>query len=272
MRAFVINLDRSPDRLASFADQANRFGIDFERIEAFDGKKLTAEQLMEFRSRQAQFQPIDDGNIGLMLSHQKAWKSLLAGGDQCAAIFEDDVVMSSTIARALESIDRTNGDFDIIKLETTLRKVVCSGETSTLSPQHRMQPLLTWHGGTAGYVISRKCAARLLIDRDKITDIIDLTLFHPRSRITRKFNIQQLIPAVCVQSQFLAEQRGPEFESTLGKPSVDSHLLRYGIWVDAKRFVRRQHESIRRRWLARQTSNEELVVPLSGSDALGRAA
>ncbi len=40
MRVVVINLDRSPERLAEFGAEAARCGLDFERLPAIDGRLL----------------------------------------------------------------------------------------------------------------------------------------------------------------------------------------------------------------------------------------
>jgi glycosyl transferase, family 25 len=272
MQSYVINLDRSPERLRYFQTQAEAVGLDFERISAFDGKLLPNNVISRMRSIPFQFQPVDIGNIGLLLSHQVAWEKLLQSNAPHAAVFEDDAILAPSIVRTLRAIDEQQPEFDLIKLETTLRKVVCSRQAVVLDSGNTLRTLLTWHGGTAGYVVSRRGAEQLLAKRDETSDIIDLLLFHPSSRATSNFVVQQLVPAACIQSQFLKQQSNPTFESTLGKPSVGDQFLRYGLKVDSKRFVRRQLESIRRRFLASRPSNEQLFVSFAATDQTCRVA
>ena len=272
MQSYVINLDRSPDRLRYFQQQAASIGLAFERIAAVDGKQLSDDQIAEVRSTSFQFQPIDVGNIGLLRSHQMAWQRLLDSDQPHAAVFEDDVILAPSIARTLTAIDARQPEFDVIKLETTLRRVVCSKQSVALDSGDELKSLLTWHGGTAGYVISRRGAEHLLARKRETSDIIDLVMFHPRSRIAKGLDIRQLVPAACIQSQFMPRQDNPIFDSTLGKPTVGDHLLRYGIWIDARRFVRRQFESLRLRVLAKRSDNEQRFIPYVMSQQWRRAA
>ncbi|OUT55329.1 MAG: hypothetical protein CBB71_20400 [Rhodopirellula sp. TMED11] len=272
MQSYVINLDRSPERLEYFGQQAESAGLQFERIAAYDGKLLSQEEIDAIRSVPFQFQPIDLGNIGLLKSHQLAWQRLLDSNQPYAAVFEDDVILSPQITQALQSIDTQQPTFDLAKLETTLRKVAMSREPLQASSKHALHRLHSWHGGTAGYVVSAQGAEKLLSRKDQTSDIIDLVMFHPFSRIASGLNIQQLVPAACIQSQFVADQENPFFESTLGKPTVGDRFLRYGVRVDSRRFVRRQFESLRRRYLAGRSENMQQVVPFSSRDSVRRAA
>ncbi len=272
MQSYVINLDRSPDRLEFMQEQANRFGLELERIPAIDGQQLPSEVVDDIQSTVSAFQPVDTGNIGLFLSHKLAWRALLDSGDLHAAVFEDDAVLAPTIGQTLNAIDECLPEFDIIKLETTLRKVVCSRQTTRLSSGDSLKPLLSWHGGTAGYVISRRGAVKMLSEQREVPGIIDQIMFHPSSPLTSGFDIQQLNPAACIQSQFLPKEGSTIFESTLGKPGTGGRLFRYGFWIDARRLVRRQMESLRRRSLASEEDNEEIVVPFTATQQTRRAA
>ncbi len=272
MKSYVINLDRSPDRLKFFQEQANTFGLSFERVSAIDGQHLSPQDVREIQSESPEFQPLDSGNIGLYLSHKKCWQSLVESGAPHVAVFEDDAVLSPSISNTLRAIDEQRPNFDIIKLETSLRKIVCLREAIELSSGDKLQRLLSWHGGTAGYVISLACADRILQEKRPVPGIIDQTLFHPFSTVSSQFNIQQLNPAACIQSQFLAEENAKVFSSTLGRPRTRAKFFRYGPWIDASRMVRRQVESLRRHILARRADNEQIVIPFGATQRSRRAA
>lgn len=272
MQCYVINLDRSPDRLKFMQDQAEVVGLEFARISAIDGKQLPQDFVENIQSSSSEFQPVDRGNIGLFLSHKLAWQALIDSGNPQAAVFEDDAILSPTINQTLYAIDQRQPEFDIIKLETTLRKIVCSRQSIELGSGDSLRKLLSWHGGTAGYVISQRGAKRMLSEEREVPGIIDQIMFHPRSPITSKFNIQQLNPAACIQSQFLPKESSTVFGSTLGKPGTGGRLFRYGPWVDARRLVRRQLESLRRRSLANRPANEELIVSFAAMQLDRRTA
>lgn len=272
MQSYVTNLDRCPDRWASMQQQARSFGISIERISAIEGARLSPQVLAKIRSGRSEFQPLDVGTIGLYLSHKIAWQRLLDSGDRYAAVFEDDVVLTPDIHQILSAIDHQRPACDLIKLETTLRKVVCARQIADLGCGHVLRPLLSWHGGSAGYVISRSAASRLLSEPLEVPGIIDQVLFHPFSRISSQLNIVQLVPAACVQTQFLPRSTHTVFESTLGKPRSRRRLTRFGLWIDAQRLVRKQLESLRRRVLTAQAANDSLVVPYCPAQLHRRAA
>jgi glycosyl transferase family 25 len=265
MKSYVINLDRCPDRLVCFEEQAKQVGIEFTRLRAIDARELLPEIVDDPKWKSFQFQPIDLGNLGLLLSHRQAWQELVDSELPHATIFEDDVRLGSNIRSVFDGIDRGDYPFDILKLETTLRRVICSERGESVAPENEMKNLLSWHGGTAGYVISRQAAERLISRWDTMNDIIDLTLFHPESRSVAGLEIKQLVPAVCIQSQFLDASSLPVFASTLGKPATHSRFFRYGPWTDLKRLARRHRDSMRRRTLKRSPSNREMVIPFGDS-------
>ena len=62
MKAYLINLDRSPERLAHFSAQARRAGLAFERIAAVDGRTLDEAQRARSVSPRFEFQPLNPGD------------------------------------------------------------------------------------------------------------------------------------------------------------------------------------------------------------------
>lgn len=73
MRSYLINLDRSPERLermsALFADME----VDFIRVSAIDGKKLTQQEIDGWLSGSGNFYRLGPGEIGCFLSHRRCW-------------------------------------------------------------------------------------------------------------------------------------------------------------------------------------------------------
>ena len=116
MKSYLINLDRSTERLEFFTRQAELLGIPFERISAVEGRRLSSEDLASAVSATFEFQPINAGEIGLFMSHKLAWQKLLASGEPHAAVFEDDAVMAPTMKSVMKAIDLEVADFDVIKL------------------------------------------------------------------------------------------------------------------------------------------------------------
>lgn len=272
MKVYLINLDRSPDRLNFFQSQADRLGLPFERISAVDGRRLTAEELRDAVSVSYEFQPVNAGEIGLFQSHKRAWEKLIDSGEPHAAVFEDDALMSASIVKAFQAIDCEHPVFDVIKLETTLRRTVCSRQGFSFSSGHRLQKLLSWHGGTAGYVISRDCAGRLLELKHKVSDPIDQVMFNPMSKVSRQLNLQQLNPAVCIQQDILQSSEAARFGTTIDRNVSRRGLFRHGPLIDLRRFLKKMQERSRRNRLSADPANVCDMIPFADSQSASRAA
>jgi glycosyl transferase family 25 len=259
MKAYVINLDRSPERLAHFSDQATRAGLAFERLPAVDGRKLDAAERERAISPHFQFQPLNPGEVGIFMSQRAAWQRLVDSGEPMAAVFEDDVVLSAQAGRLLEALSQAGWQADVVKLETTQRPVVLGTPETNLDATHALRPLRSWHGGAAGYVLTRACARRLLDATWPLADPVDQVLFNPMSRICASLNVLQLSPGLCIQKNLL--ERGHTAESVFGT-TIDRHrsrglLLRHGLAIDLRRAVLKQRGRWRR-WRLAQTPGHDL--------------
>ena len=263
MKCFLINLDRSPERLGFFDAQASKYGMPYERIPGVDGRQLSDIECDRMRSDHFDFQPINPGEIGLFLSHRSIWTRLIDQDLPYAAVFEDDAVVSPDIESVLMAIDAARPAVDIIKLETTGRKVVTESASQPLGKTHRLHKLLSWHGGTAGYVVTHAGARKLLEATWPLADPIDQVMFHPLSRVRPQLRVMQLEPAVCIQKNIL-EKSGvdPVFNTTIDRHASRGPMFRHGLWVDLRRAWKKHLERRLRRRLAGQPGHRYQVVPL----------
>jgi len=272
MHSYLINLDRSPDRLRYFTAQATAGGIPFERIRAIDGRELDTTDFAHTVAATYEFQPIDAGYVALFMTHKQIWQQIVDSQQPHAAVFEDDAVLASDLRVTLDAIDRERPEFDVIKLETTHRKVVCGRRAIELASGNSLQTLRSWHGGTAGYVISRQGAQKLLQLKDQVSDVIDQVMFNPLSRVCSQLNVYQLNPAGCIQKDILDRNSPDAFGTTIDRGCTKKRLFRHGVRVDLLRFVKKQQESARRRQLARDPNNVQLVIPFASRIEVKQAA
>lgn len=119
---FLINLDRSAERLEHMTAQLNNIGLAFERIRAVDGMELRlnvddADDLcIDFEYwRKYHHRDMLASEIGCYLSHLCALKKFRASPNKFALILEDDAELSADIIEILRSIT-ANADWDIVKL------------------------------------------------------------------------------------------------------------------------------------------------------------
>ena len=243
---YVINLDRSPERLEHFRLQAAREGFEFQRISAVDGSRLdksTMDRLLSIGSGYRRFTP---GEVGCYLSHRRAWARLLHDGFETGFIAEDDAHLANT-SRFLQNSAWLPAEFDLIKADTFYRLCEFNAEAHSTSWGHTLRRPKSYQAGAAGYFISSQGAIRLLEATENHCDAIDEIMFDPRLGVAQSLIIYQLDPAICVQDGFARHgggQRG--FRSTigpggklLGKPSGMAK-----VWREVSRPFSRLHYRI----------------------------
>jgi glycosyl transferase, family 25 len=265
VKSYLINLDRSPERLAFFREQAQRAGVVFERIAAVEGALLDADARKSLLSPSYTFQPLNDGELGVFLSHRVCWERLMAGSDSFAAVFEDDVLLAEGTGEIIDRISTLQPQCDLIKLETTLRTVVVESSGLEVSASYRLGALKTWHGGAAAYIVSRGGARKLLSRTMPLADPVDQVMFNPISPISALLEIAQLIPAVAVQHEILdSSARASLFPSTIGRHRMQRFLFRHGPVTDLKRAWLKHKERRRRNRLARTEGLTSMIIPFAG--------
>ena len=96
-KVFLINLDRSTERLEKAAQQLNRLNVPFERITAVDGSQLTKAEIdaafdIEQAERRTAYN-LTIGEMGCYLSHGECWRRIIAEALDFAIVLEDDLVL-----------------------------------------------------------------------------------------------------------------------------------------------------------------------------------
>ena len=274
MIALVINLDRSPERLAAFAEQARLAGLDFERLRAVDGRQLSETEQAQAVAPDFEFEPLNPGEIAIFMSQRAAWQRIVASGQAFGAVFEDDVVLSPATAAVLRAIEALAPPADVIKLETSGRPVVLTDPRSPLPTGHTLRRLLSWHGGAAGYVVSRGAARRLLRLTDPLHDPVDQILFNPMSSICASLTVLQAVPGLCMQRNILERQaEGSVFGTTIDRHKSRGLLWRHGPWIDLRRAWKKHLERRLRRRLARLPGHElhSVAFDRNGTGAITKA-
>jgi GR25 family glycosyltransferase involved in LPS biosynthesis len=181
--AFIINLDRSRERLSAAASQLDQAGIDWQRISAIDGHAF--DEATVARYDVATFarnvgRGISGSEIALHLSHMKATEAFLESGSSAGLIFEDDFVIDdlSTFKRVTSALMRCPGCWDIVKLSGVHRYSLPVKQACLVAPHVLAAPLLKLTGATC-YLINRLAAAIILERLPPINDHFDHRLDQP---------------------------------------------------------------------------------------------
>ena len=250
MRVLVINLDRSPERLAEFRAEASRLGLAFERLPAVDGRSLSEEDVAARVDPHFRFQPMGPGEVGVFLSHREAWRIAAEGPDRWIAVMEDDARLADDLPALLGEIEEIDPDAGIVRLETTLRRVVVEDDGVSLTPGRSLHRMRSWHGGTAAYVIHRNAAADLLARSERISDPLDQWLFNPLSPVFGTLTIGQVVPGAAVQAALLdVASSDAAATSTSGRKAPGGGFrfrTRHGLATDARRLALKLVERAKR--------------------------
>ena len=109
MKAFLINLDRHPERLAVAQTRLSQMGVEAVRMPAVDGSTLSPAArraaVSRFHALLARGRLYTPGQIGCTLSHHAVYRRMIAENIPTALVFEDDVLLSPGFPAALSAAE-----------------------------------------------------------------------------------------------------------------------------------------------------------------------
>lgn len=187
VHVFLINLDRSADRLARCAPILDGLGLSWERVPGVEGKALDAARLAALNPNPTPhgewFRPLTPGEIGCFLSHLRCWQLIEERGLDCALVLEDDFEAhdACTLQNLQALADSATGahPWDVLKL-TRLRQGAKRVATVREAEGTPLQLCFGGKGpedGTA-YLVSRRGAAKLTPRREHLLRPVDFELKH----------------------------------------------------------------------------------------------
>jgi glycosyl transferase family 25 len=156
----VINLDRSPDRLAWITRQFEGLRLPFTRVPGIDGMTLPEPLPGIDRAlfRTCHGRELRGTDAGSYLGHLRALAMFLATGHRYAVILEDDILLSRDAVRLVEMLtaDGAPEDWDTVKLtgNGTIRQL----NMRRLTDEFHLSVLWTRLPGAAGYLVNRRAA------------------------------------------------------------------------------------------------------------------
>lgn len=204
LRSYLINLDRSAERLAFMRRQFDDLGIQFERISAVDGRSLSRDDYAD--------SPLALSEIGCLLSHRAAWERLIESGEHYAAVFEDDCVLSRDLPAVLIGTGWIPCEAAVVKLDTTFGELQL-GRLRARAPGGRaLRLVLSDSFGSCSYIVHREEAVRLLAATAPFQRPVDMIMFEG---IDADHRIYQIDPALAAQTCLMPGPQGQRFETTV---------------------------------------------------------
>ena len=235
---FIINLDRSPERLTKISQRLAILGVNFSRVQAIDGLELPIDDLARYQAKDIAWSPLKAGEIGCFLSHRKCWEMIERSPYNFGCVMEDDAVISDRFPEAIISARNLPDYVDVLKLDTTFKRVWLDRGSIAVHSIHASR-LRSGHYGAGAYIVSKN-AAKVLLAKSKTFAIgVDVFLFDPLIGAAHDLRVYQCAPAVCGHDYFIYP--GKETDTTIGVErhySIDNKLSwRLKKWSDEIRKV-----------------------------------
>lgn len=199
-RIYLINLERSRERLKFMSEQFETLSLSAERLPAVDARQI---DLGPFAHLQ-----LTPGEIGCFLSHRAAWERLFGSGEQYALILEDDTHLSPELPKLIADMSWFPKDATAVKMETSRAPVILDPTEHPAPMGRKLRRLRTAHMGTGAYIVCREGAGELLRASEDFREPVDNFMFSENA--LKRFTIYQMVPAAAIQ-QFHMEREEVQF-------------------------------------------------------------
>ena len=113
---FIINLKRRPDRLDKVKKRLSKYNINYEIIEAIDGRDIKITQIFNDLKKNKLTKLNTLGELGCIMSHIKAIKLAKERNYKNILILEDDILINKNIESMLWKINTVPSGWELLYL------------------------------------------------------------------------------------------------------------------------------------------------------------
>lgn len=212
MKTYLINLDRSTDRLAVMNERMSAIGITAERVSGVEGAKLDLKSENIAVPNYKYPRSLTLGEIGCFLSHRKCWEKFVQSGDEWALILEDDCIFHKAASRYLTTIDWIPSGCQLVHFYYAKSATVYSDKTIKLADGNYLyRTKISLPVGAYAYFISREAALKALELSQVIEEPVDNFLFGIFSQFPKVIDVWRpqgavVLPCEEVQSTIPGRQ------------------------------------------------------------------
>lgn len=187
---YVINMNKSVDRLNHMKSQIPIIGKPFQRIQAIEGSQLTTKEIQSVSDLTCSLF-CTYSMIGIFLSHKKAWETMVNNNDSYCMIMEDDCSLIPTFQEDLKNcineLAITDPEWDFLYLgcfgacdkdkanysvAANIQSVFLKSLSKKSNNKYSFVPQVPV--GFHCYIISQKCARSLLNKMEKVNYHVDV--------------------------------------------------------------------------------------------------
>lgn len=178
---FVINLDKSTERMAKISKRLDELKIPFERIPAVYGADLSQEEIDRYYcpelNQKNYRRPLGLGEIGCYMSHIMTWKTIVDRKISCAIILEDDIQLEEDFKPITEHLSAYSSNFDMVKLfvKKSNPKILSS---TPITNKHLLCVLRKIPIATPAQLVTFAGAKKLISSYSKFGRPIDVDIQH----------------------------------------------------------------------------------------------
>lgn len=205
MKNYVISLTTATERREHIINEFGKQGIEFEFFDAVTYNhiddicsKLGLENLKQSHN-------LANSEKGCFLSHLTLWKKMIDEDMAWIAIFEDDIHLGEYATYFLQDMNWLNEKVLLLKIEHFYPSLLL-GKSIQSVYSREIHPLYDSNLGTAGYIIHKSIAQKLLLLLQSMTaqEIVPIDHFMFKEVIEKNLiNVYQINPALCIQSDRL---------------------------------------------------------------------
>lgn len=220
---FLINLDKSTEKMEFMKKQLTRLKLNYERISAVCGADLSAADIdavySSILNKTRYHRNLTVGEIGCYMSHRHAWKRICDNNIEFAIVLEDDVNIEKNFVSIFEHVEALKS-FDLIKLADN--RNIAPANIRALSSTAEIVSYSRIPNCATGYAISLSGAMKML-SRKKIFRPVDIDF---------QFCYELNLSVIGYRSYPITEN--DSFASDIVASNKGKHSNRSGPWRNLK--------------------------------------
>jgi glycosyl transferase family 25 len=156
---FVINLDRSRDRLQAISAQLSAAGIPYRRFPAVEGRSVDPDNARLFDRASYEFRHgkhATANEIACYLSHLGALNAFLDTDAASCVILEDDAIIAPGLGPLLKCLEEKSGEWDMVFLYGNHRAMPL--RVANLDRGYDLVGYFARQSGAVAYLVNRRAA------------------------------------------------------------------------------------------------------------------
>lgn len=174
---YVINLERSTERLKHIDTNLKKYHIKYNKINAVDGKNLSTDEIKKNTAKICRYLLCNKSVVGCAMSHYTLWSQIANSSKKWHLVLEDDAEFTDDTLDFFDKlIEAPILTEHSIYINLTCTGIYCSGPIVKGSNDLLIKP--TFPLGTSAYLITNEAAKKLYddINKHKIRYTIDFNV------------------------------------------------------------------------------------------------